>query len=152
MPPSRRRSREFLLESLYSQVSNGNVYDRDVFFSCFFEPEMRDKLDFEYIDAMEDGIRAKQTKLLDMIAHFAPKFDLKTMPVLHLLILMIALYEILFLNDPSVSPKISMNEAVELAKTFSDDHGRIFVNGVLAKYMKTSSHDSEIPENEFRIL
>lgn len=58
------------------------------------------------------------------------------MPVIHLIILMIALYEMLFLDDATLTEKITMNEAVELAKKFSDEHGRKFVNGVLSEFSK----------------
>jgi N utilization substance protein B len=58
------------------------------------------------------------------------------MPTIHLLILMIALAEMRFYQDPLMTEKISMNEAVELAKKFSDDTGRAFINGVLSQYQK----------------
>ena len=44
-------------------------------------------------------------------------------------ILRLALYEILFLDDMPI--KVSVNEAVELGKRFSDDKATKFINGVL---------------------
>lgn len=58
------------------------------------------------------------------------------MPVIHLIILMIALYEMLFLDDATLTEKISMSEAVELAKKFSDENGKSFINGVLSEFSK----------------
>lgn len=53
---SRRRTREFLLQSLYSQVSNGRSYEREIFLSSFFDPEFRDTLDIAYVEALEQSI------------------------------------------------------------------------------------------------
>lgn len=43
------------------------------------------------------------------------------MPLLHILILMIALTEILYVSDLEIPESVSVNEAIELAKKFSDD-------------------------------
>ena len=47
-----------------------------------------------------------------------------------LAILRLAVYEILYRDD--IPYKVSVNEAVELAKLFSDDSSPSFINGVLA--------------------
>ena len=45
-------------------------------------------------------------------------------------VLRIAAYELLYADD--IPPRVSINEAVELAKKFGDDDSGRFVNGVLA--------------------
>jgi N utilization substance protein B len=45
-------------------------------------------------------------------------------------ILRIALFEMLYVDN--VPNKVALNEAIELAKTFSDDQSRKFINGVLS--------------------
>jgi N utilization substance protein B len=47
-----------------------------------------------------------------------------------LIILQIALYEMLYVDD--LPAKVSINEAIELAKKYSDDRSRKFVNGILS--------------------
>ena len=137
MSHSRHRTREFLVQSLYGRVYEKNTYNRDIFLHSFFETShFYDTLDEEYLNKLESWIPEKQSTLLHIIELLAPKFDLETMPVIHLIILMIALYEMLFLDDATLTEKITMNEAVELAKKFSDEHGRKFVNGVLSEFSK----------------
>ena len=51
------------------------------------------------------------------------------MNVLDRLILRIAIYELL--HEPDVPAKVIINEALELARTFSGDDAVRFVNGVL---------------------
>lgn len=57
-------------------------------------------------------------------------------------IMRLAIYEILYMDELSYS--ISVNEAVELAKTFSADESPGFVNGVLGSVVKT------VEENELK--
>jgi N utilization substance protein B len=49
---------------------------------------------------------------------------------------MIALTEMRYGSDLDIPQAVSVNEAIELAKRFSDDGGREFVNGVLSSYLK----------------
>jgi N utilization substance protein B len=44
------------------------------------------------------------------------------------------LYELLWL--PDVPAKVTVNEAIELAKQFADDETKRFVNGILDKVLK----------------
>ena len=46
-------------------------------------------------------------------------------------ILRIGVYELLYADKEEVPPKVAINEAVELAKNFSGETSRKFVNGVL---------------------
>lgn len=80
---------------------------------------------------MFSGIIEKEGELLTIIHKYAPKFDITTMPVGNLIPIMIASYEMLYLTLDTIPEKVSINEAIELAKTFSDDTARTMVNGVL---------------------
>lgn len=51
------------------------------------------------------------------------------MPKVDLSILRIAVYEIMYRCD--IPDSVSINEAVELAKTFGGDHSPSFINGIL---------------------
>jgi transcription antitermination protein NusB len=93
-------------------------------------------MDRVYFDAMESSILLNEKDLISLIARLAPKFELSTMPVLHILFIMIALSEILYFRIEEIPPAVSVNEAIELAKKFSDDHGKAFVNGTLATFLR----------------
>jgi predicted metal-dependent phosphoesterase TrpH len=66
------------------------------------------------------------------------------MPVIDRNILRLACYELFFLED--IPPKVSINEAIDLAKKFSTGKSGLFVNGVLDKvyedYLKKNKKDS----------
>lgn len=65
-----------------------------------------------------------------MITANARDWKLERMPVVDRSLLRIALFEMLYLDDVPVP--VAINEAVELAKTYSTDDSSRFVNGLLA--------------------
>lgn len=134
---SRRRSREFLLQMLYSRTNMGTDFSRTSFLEAYFQEESMDYLDTTYVDQMESFILSHEGELLSYIAQLAPKFELETMPSIHIIILMVALSEMLYFQEIDPIPlAVSVNEAIELAKRFSDDHGKVFINGVLSTFLK----------------
>jgi len=70
------------------------------------------------------------------MALLAPKFEIATLPTIHLIILMIALTEIEYFTLEKIPESVSVNEAIELAKKFSDEHGKKFINGALSTFLK----------------
>ena len=50
-----------------------------------------------------------------------------------LLVLRLAIYEMLYVDD--VPAKVALDEALQLAKEFSDDKSRRFINGVLSNLL-----------------
>jgi len=63
------------------------------------------------------------------ISEYATNWQLKRMAVVDRNILRLSCYELLFRED--IPPKVSINEAVELAKKYSGQEAGKFVNGVL---------------------
>lgn len=61
-------------------------------------------------------------------------WKLHRMPIVDLSILRIAVYEILYLDD--IDAATSINEAIEIAKSFSTSNSPKFINGVLDNIMK----------------
>ena len=55
---------------------------------------------------------------------------------MHTLILMISLTEMIYWTLEPIPPSVSVNEAIELTKRFSDDSGKTFINGALATFLK----------------
>ncbi|OIP55041.1 hypothetical protein AUK10_00150 [Candidatus Gracilibacteria bacterium CG2_30_37_12] len=128
---SRRKTRSYLLQALYARSIHGVHFQENAFLQTFFDEATLTSLDIPYLQAMFSGIIEKEAELLTIIHTYAPKFDITTMPVGNLLPIMIASYEMLYLTMDTIPEKVSINEAVELAKIFSDDTARTMVNGVL---------------------
>ncbi len=74
----------------------------------------------------------KKRKAIDAIVEkAAPEWPLEKISIVDRNVLRIGLFELLFADRGEVPPKVAINEAIELAKTFSGDTGGRFVNGVL---------------------
>ena len=132
---SRRKTRVALVEALYA-----DVYVSDLDISLFWETYQDENnfqtedLDEKYFSFLREEIHKNSSFLLAIIMRIASKFEIEKMPKIHLIILMIALGEIYFWNNEDIHLKVSINEAVELAKIFSDDAGRKFISGVLGTF------------------
>lgn len=129
---SRREIREFLLQALYARSMDGTAFDLRLFTASYYDRPMDGVLSDPYFIEAYEGIIAKEGEILAITTKFAPKFDTSIMPLVNLLPIFIAVYEMLYLQVDQVPENVSINEAVELAKRFSDDGARELVNGVLA--------------------
>lgn len=132
---SRRKSRVLLLQLLYADSFQNND-SLPIFYEAFFEEKDIVHRDEKYLLTLRSLIHEHEKELLSYIAVLAPKFDLETMPRVHIVILMIALAEMLYWQGGDIDQKVSINEAIELSKEFSDTQGKNFINGVLASFSK----------------
>jgi len=85
----------------------------------------------EFSSALVQGVAANLVTIDDKISLYATNWQLNRMAYVDRNILRLATYELVFRDD--IPPKVSINEAVELAKKFSSREASKFVNGVLDK-------------------
>jgi len=79
---------------------------------------------------------AQNSEIIDkVISAYTTNWQLKRMAVIDRNILRFATYELLFAAD--IPPKVSINEAIDIAKKYGDTESGKFVNGVLDKINKT---------------
>ncbi len=81
------------------------------------------------------GVIKNLTSLDSLIKKHVKNWEITRMAVVDRNLLRMACFELLFLKD--IPPKVSINEAIELAKRFGDIDSPRFVNGVLDKIYKT---------------
>jgi len=123
---SRSRTRRFVLQSLYARSIAGALVSKS---APFFEDVER--IDDTYAALLVNTILENEGKILSVIYEYAPKFDIKTLPLINAIILYISLTETLILCPEDVPPRVSINEAIELAKRYSDDPSKNLINGIL---------------------
>lgn len=88
-----------------------------------------------FADRLTGGIKDLVGEIDGMISRHATNWQLKRMAVIDRNVMRMATYEILYATD--IPPKVSINEAVELAKKYGDTESGKFVNGILDKIHKT---------------
>lgn len=91
-----------------------------------FTPEGDDQA---YIDAITRGVSENAQELDALIARYSPSRELERIARVDVSILRVALYEMRHAQDTPES--VVINEAVELAKRFSEPSSARFINGVL---------------------
>ncbi len=92
--------------------------------------------DFSFMDTLLGGVLDKQKDIDIIIEKAAPDWPIDKISVMDRNILRIGLYELLFADRGQVPPKVAINEAIELSKTFGGETSGKFVNGVLGAVYK----------------
>lgn len=87
--------------------------------------------DPSFIHDLVDGIMEHIIELDKIIEKAAPQWPLEQIAVVDRNVLRLGLYELLFGKREEVPPKVAINEAIELAKSFGGESSGKFVNGVL---------------------
>ena len=87
--------------------------------------------DNKYIEEITNGVNEKKSEIDNCISSHLKGWTMGRISKIDIAILRLAIYEIKFRED--IPYKVSVNEAVELAKVYSDDSSPSFINGVLAE-------------------
>lgn len=130
----RTQAREAALQILYQrEIRNCNA---ELVFDQFWQdqnPEGNDVKD--YARRLVFGVDRQCAEIDQKISSYATNWQLRRMAVIDRNILRIGVFELLYTDD--IPPKVSINEAVELAKKYGDLESSKFVNGILDKIHKT---------------
>jgi transcription antitermination protein NusB len=121
-PGERRRSRERALELLYEAESKGVAPDL-----LLGELQVRPE---QYATELIRGVVGRAPEIDELIARNSKEWALDRMPVVDRQLLRMATFELM--ARPDVPTAVVLDEAVELAKSYSTENSGRFVNGVLA--------------------
>lgn len=88
----------------------------------------------EYTVTLVEGIEANRTRIDEILAEYAEGWTIPRMPGVDRAVLRLGVYELLWRED--VPDAVTIDEAVELAKSLSTDESPRFVNGVLARVLR----------------
>ncbi|HEY7520722.1 MAG TPA: transcription antitermination factor NusB [Methylomirabilota bacterium] len=128
MPGKRRKARELALQFLY-QLEQNAASDPGPFEADFWARHPVDAEAREFAGSLVHGVKRQQREIDTRIAECAEHWDLDRMAVVDRNILRLAAYELLF--EPAVPGKVTINEAIEIAKKFGTAESSRFINGVL---------------------
>lgn len=106
-----------------------------------FTPENDDQ---QFIESTVQGIAAHAEELDALVAKYSPARGLERIARVDLCILRVALYEMKHAGD--LPESIVINEAVELAKRFSEPASVRFINGVLGAVSRGEDPESKVKE------
>ncbi|CEO12685.1 transcription antitermination factor NusB [Paraclostridium sordellii] len=93
------------------------------------ESQLDEIIDRKYLNEMVKNFELNKSTIDELISKYAKNWTINRMAKVDLAILRLAVCEILYvLNMPT---KVSINEAIELAKLYCDDKSPKFINGIL---------------------
>jgi N utilization substance protein B len=123
----RRKAREIALQVLYGlNFENIDVQKAlDLFWSNFVAP----KAAKEFAAFLVQGTCEHKEELDKLIAGCSDNWSLGRMSKVDINILRLAAFEFLYCDD--IPPKVTLNEAVDLGKTFGSENSGSFINGIL---------------------
>jgi len=98
-----------------------------------FGPGIEDKT---FIWELVTGVLKHILKIDKVIEKAAPEWPIDQITIVDRNVLRIGLYELMYGNKEEVPPKVAINEAIELAKSFGGESSGKFINGVLGTVYK----------------
>lgn len=127
---SRRTAREQVFKLIYERCESGEEND----FSLELALNGSSDEDAVYIAKVYRGVNENYDFIKNSVIRFSNGFDFERIYKVDCALIMLAAYEIFFLEDIPV--KVSVNEALELAKIYSTAKSVSFINGILASLIE----------------
>ena len=152
---TRTRAREAAVRLIFAQAASG--LEPDELVDEYFEPEHLASLTDEtgaIAEAPDENSLAYIKRLVRLAAEHRLELDEAVRRHAHgwkperisrtaMAVLRCALTELMYLDDPDVTPGVAINEAVELAKGFEEPETVAFINGVLGGYMRGEAAEEQ---------
>lgn len=134
---NRHLARSVVLQTLFEWDFSGNesldtkaALNRNI---SEFAPGLKD---ISFAQTLIDLVIRKKIVIDEIIEKAAPDWPIDKIAVVDRNVLRVGLAELLFGSKDEVPPKVAINEAIELAKTFGGEKSGKFVNGVLGAVYK----------------
>ena len=89
------------------------------------------------------GVIEHMEEIDAIITRAAPEWPLEKIAIIDRNILRIGLYELLYADREEVPPKVAINEAIEIAKSYGGPNSARFVNGVLGTVYREVVGDAQ---------
>jgi transcription antitermination protein NusB len=138
MASNRHLGRIIVLQTLYEQELRESCEDKSFDLDEVLKRNIKryHKLvgDTSFIKDLVKGVDKSKSDIDKMLQPIAPNWPIDEIARMDRLILRIGCYELLHFED--VPPRVTINEAVELAKSFGAENSSKFINGVLGTFYK----------------
>jgi N utilization substance protein B len=137
----RRRAREAAIQyNFWRDLQHGETPKQIAEFweFCPVKPIVR-----EFAEPLIEGLVAHQDEIDERIRKYCENYNLNRISAVDRNVLRLAIYEMLHRDD--IPPVVSINEAIELAKTFGGAESGKFVNGILDRVRKDLDRPAREP-------
>ncbi len=105
-----------------------------------FQPN--DETVTEFGETLLQKVSGDDVELLELIEPTLKNWDAERVAVIDMILLKMAICELI--NFPTVPTKVTLNEFVEISKSYSTDKSKDFINGILDRLMKKLNKEGKI--------
>lgn len=138
MASNRHLGRIIALQTLYEldfrREAGDTAFDLEAVLARNIDRYEKQVDDTGFITTLVHGVAAHEAELDAELQPIAPEWPIDQIARMDRVVLRMGLYELTNNND--VPPKVVINEAVELAKSFGGENSSKFINGVLGTVMR----------------
>ena len=138
---NRHYARIIALQSLYeNDFRDSETSDVEKIFSRHVKNIGEDGENVEFARMLIEKTGKKKSETDELIEKVAPEWPIEQVAIIDRNILRMSICELKYCDTP---PKVVINEAIELAKTFGAEHSSKFINGVLGTVYRQSDKFKE---------
>lgn len=127
----RRTARERAMQRLYQMDITGELEPKVAVENTLDEGEETN----EFLESLVVGFVENKEAIDEAIRQNLKKWKLERISIVDRSILRVAVYEMKYMEE--IPHNVTINEAIEIAKTFGDEESRRFINGVLSNIKDT---------------
>ncbi|MBN8706845.1 MAG: transcription antitermination factor NusB [Bacteroidetes bacterium] len=124
---SRRELRAKVMQALYAHDMTGDPISH--LRTTVLADIKESTTDYDYAARMLNVVINKPDEINEWLLKHTNNWDMARIAVIDLILLKMGTAEFLFF--PDIPPKVTMNELLEIAKSYSTDQSNKFINGVL---------------------
>ncbi len=135
----RRDGRVAAVQYLYSWSLNTPASISDDL-ALFFENQEQPRAHYAFGEELIHGTVAHAAEIDGHIRELAKNWEFDRIAKIDLAILRVAVYEMIFRTD--IPPVVSINEAIDLSKQFSNADAKRFINGILDRLKEQLGRDA----------
>lgn len=140
----RREGRALVVKALYSIEISGN--DSEVVFGSIIKPKIGSgEKNFEFVRKLFTTVLDNRAQLDKIIQKHIKNWEIERLATLDRVILQMALCEFLYFEQ--VPTKVTINEAIEIAKDYSTEKSGNFINGILDASLADLQDQGEIQKS-----
>lgn len=136
----RREARKAVLQALYANEIGKGQWTQII--RSVIKPKIRDSDTFSFAEKLFLKVVNNQETIDEVIQSHINNWRIERLNTIDRLILRLAIAEFLYFDQ--IPTKVTINEAIEVAKKFSTQKSGNFVNGILDSALKQLQDDGRI--------
>lgn len=137
----RREVRELIVQALYAEDVSNNDWEHII--STIIKPKFKsEKQNYKFAERLFFEALNHQGEIDEVIQRHINNWDIERLTVTDKIILRVAICEFLYFDD--IPTKVTINEAIEIAKDFSTRKSGKFINGILDAALEQLTEDGRI--------